>query len=67
MRQKILIPEREDFKQVVREINQSTSIHLQSERRRFITTEDLPEEIHADLKERGMVIIPDERYDIEPG
>ena len=65
MRQKILIPEREDFKQVVREVNQSASIHVHSEHRRFITIEDLPEEIHADLKARGMVIVPDDQYEID--
>ena len=64
MRIKILVPDREDFNQLVREINQIAAIYLQSERRRFFTTDDLPENTHADLQARGITIIPDGQYDI---
>ncbi len=65
MRIKVIIPEREDFGRIVREITQVAPIHLRSERRRFVATEDLPEKTRIDLMTRGVTIIPDERYDIE--
>ena len=63
VRIKVLIPEREDFGRIVREITQVAPIHLRSERRRFVATEDLPEKTRAELIMRGVTIVPDERYD----
>ena len=65
MRMKVFVPEFEDFNQFVHEIVEVAPVHLQSERRRFVATEDLPAEVRADLIARGATIVPDERYDLD--
>lgn len=65
MRLKVIVPEFADFNQVVSDIVAVAPVHLQSERRRFVATEDLPAQVRTELLELGVEIVPDERYDIE--
>jgi hypothetical protein len=65
MRYRVKAPDLAAYHSLLRLLTGRVPVLLASEKRRFLATEDLPDEIRQELEARGAEITPDLQYQLE--
>jgi hypothetical protein len=65
VRYKVQAPDDSTYREVVNLLSGRVHVFVASEKRRFLSTGDLPEDCLAEIAAKGAEVQPDIRYDME--